>query len=309
MKKNFKPSLKLTLAHEGGFVNHPKDPGGATNYGIIQRTYDKYRDDEGLPRRSVKLITIKEREDIYKARYWDLIKGDELPTGVDYAVFDYAVNSGPGRAAKELQRVVGAGVDGSIGPATLEAVRKKCEEDGVESIIYELCERRMRFLRSLKTFSTFGRGWTRRVLGSEEGAQENDHGVLDVALVMAREDLNAKQVEQLKAAPVGTREGENPETPLVKALPSDQSVAKTKSGVGQIIAATGVTGQVVMGAADKVSPRIDDTPIGMIAFAVFILLIVGGVALTLWSLREKIRERNGENETPISNSLNGQKSG
>ena len=89
-------------------------------------------------------------------------------------------------------------------------------------------------------------------------------------------------------------------TPLVKAVESDQAVTKTKSGVGQIIAATGVTGQVVMGAADKVSPRIDDTPLGMIAFAVFIMLIIAGVGLTLWSLKKKIDEKTGPNEVKAS---------
>src|SRR6187401_363537 len=117
--KNFNKALQLVLAHEGGYVNHPKDPGGPTNKGITQRVYDMYRKDKGLNTRSVKNIDKAEISDIYKTRYWDMIKGDRLPDGIDYVVFDGAVNSGPGQSVKWLQRALGdnyAGkVDGQLG--------------------------------------------------------------------------------------------------------------------------------------------------------------------------------------------------
>lgn len=162
MRENLETALKHVLVHEGGFVNHPKDPGGATNRGVTQRVYDAYRDRQGQSRRSVRAITADEVADIYKRQYWDAIRGDDLPSGLDYAVFDYAVNSGPMRAVKDLQRELGfAGkdVDGFNGSRTLAAV----DASDVYDLIDRLCARRMRFLKGLKHWPTFGKGWTRRV--------------------------------------------------------------------------------------------------------------------------------------------------
>lgn len=159
MRENLETALKHVLVHEGGFVNHPKDPGGATNRGVTQRVYDAYRDRQGQSRRSVRAITAEEVADIYKRQYWDAIRGDDLPSGLDYAVFDYAVNSGPRRAAQDLQRELGVAVDGVIGNVTLAGVAKA----DVYDLIDRLCARRMRFLKGLKHWRTFGKGWTRRV--------------------------------------------------------------------------------------------------------------------------------------------------
>lgn len=159
MRENLETALKHVLVHEGGFVNHPKDPGGATNRGVTQRVYDAYRDRQGQSRRSVRAITAEEVADIYKRQYWDAIRGDDLPSGLDYAVFDYAVNSGPRRAAQDLQRELGVAVDGVIGNVTLAEVAKV----DVYDLIDRLCARRMRFLKGLKHWRTFGKGWTRRV--------------------------------------------------------------------------------------------------------------------------------------------------
>ena len=159
MKENLEAALKNVLVHEGGFVNHKADPGGATNRGVTQRVYDAYRDRQGQSRRSVRAITADEVADIYKRQYWDAIRGDDLPSGLDYAVFDYAVNSGPRRAAQDLQRELGVAVDGVIGNVTLAGVAKA----DVYDLIDRLCARRMRFLKGLKHWRTFGKGWTRRV--------------------------------------------------------------------------------------------------------------------------------------------------
>lgn len=156
MKANYAKCLELVLKHEGGYVNHPKDPGGATNFGVTQAVYDAYRPHA---KQSVKFITGSEVAAIYRKQYWDKIKGDELPAGVDYAVFDFAVNSGVSRSAKYLQRLVGVGDDGQIGPATLSAVRAK----NAATLATDLCHKRLLFLQGLKTFATFGKGWTRRV--------------------------------------------------------------------------------------------------------------------------------------------------
>ena len=157
MNTNFDKCLALVLIHEGGFVNHPADPGGKTNRGVTQAVYDAYRKTRGRGQQSVKFITDDEVKAIYKFQYWDRVQGDLLPRGLDYAVFDFAVNSGVGRASKYLQAVLGVAQDGVIGAKTLAAVQSPY------NAINALCDRRMSFLRNLKTFLTFGKGWTRRV--------------------------------------------------------------------------------------------------------------------------------------------------
>lgn len=151
--------IPLVLKHEGGYVNHPADPGGATNKGVTQKTYDGWRDKQGLPRQSVRNIADSEVQAIYRRDYWDAVRGDDLPAGVDYAVFDFAVNSGINRASRFLQDVVRVAADGKIGPATLAAVKAMEARD----VVNRLCDARMAFLRGLNTFPTFGRGWTARV--------------------------------------------------------------------------------------------------------------------------------------------------
>lgn len=159
MRANFAQSLSLVLQHEGGYVNHPRDPGGATNRGVTQTVYNDWRVGSGLPERGVRDITDAEVMAIYKKLYWDKVKGDELPVGVDYCVFDFAVNSGVSRSTRYLQRSLGVVEDGIIGPATLKAAQAAeadCLVDGV-------CNARLSFLKGLTPFNTFGKGWTRRV--------------------------------------------------------------------------------------------------------------------------------------------------
>lgn len=159
MRDNFPSALAAVLVHEGGFVNHPKDPGGATNKGVTQRVYDDWRVNRGLPPRSVKFLQQSELEEIYRRQYWDAVRGDNLPAGVDYCVFDLAVNSGTNRAARFLQRSLGVLEDGKIGPVTLAAA--KAASPGL--LVDMICDERMCFLKTLTTFSAFGVGWTRRV--------------------------------------------------------------------------------------------------------------------------------------------------
>lgn len=159
MRSNFTPSLALVLQHEGGFVDHPKDPGGATNKGVTQRVYDDWRESQRLPKRSVAQINGYEVGAIYRNLYWDACRCDDLPAGVDYCIFDFAVNSGRDRAARYLQRAMLILEDGHIGPVTIEAAN----EWSAPALIDKVCALRLDFLKHLKIFDTFGRGWTRRV--------------------------------------------------------------------------------------------------------------------------------------------------
>lgn len=176
MRGNFDRCLSFSLDEEGGFVNHPSDPGGATNHGITQAVYDTARTRWGLAPRSVRDIEMGEVQSIYQDRYWLAIGGDSLPPGVDLATFDAAVNSGPGQAAKWLQRAVNAeaqargraqiAADGAIGPKTVAAA-SKCDP---RALIVSVCSQRLAMLQRLPTWPIFGRGWAGRVARVEAAA-------------------------------------------------------------------------------------------------------------------------------------------
>lgn len=159
---NFARALKAVLAHEGGYVDHPKDPGGATNLGVTIGTLSAWLGRKAS-KGEVKALTVEAVKPIYRANYWDAIRGDDLPSGVDYAVFDFAVNSGPARAAIYLQNIVGTAPDGKIGPITVKAVAAYVSRFGAAQLVNELCSQRLAFLQRLSTWPTFGKGWGRRV--------------------------------------------------------------------------------------------------------------------------------------------------
>ena len=158
MKENFEAALKALLKHEGGFVNHPQDPGGMTNLGVTKRVWQDYVKRE-VDESEMRSLTPEAVAPLYRGMYWDAVRADSLPSGVDLVTFDCAVNAGPRQAAKFLQRAAGVKDDGAIGPATLEAVRGRDSKEMIESF----SEQRLNFLKALPTFSTFGKGWTRRV--------------------------------------------------------------------------------------------------------------------------------------------------
>lgn len=151
---NFDKAIERVLAHEGGYVNHPKDPGGETNFGITRNTATA----AGF-KGSMRSMTREQAKAIYRARYWAAIKGDDLPFAVAYQLLDAAVNHGTNQAVKFLQRSVGAQADGLIGPATIAAVKAK----PVGQVVNNFLAHRTEFFCNLPTFDTFGRGWIRRV--------------------------------------------------------------------------------------------------------------------------------------------------
>ena len=162
---NFTKILTNTLHHEGSWSDHVKDPGGATMKGITLKTYSDFL---GRPAMKDELRRIPDNhlEAIYRKGFWDKVKGDELTDicpGLAAAVFDFAVNSGPGRAAKALQGLCGAVTDGGIGPNTLKQVKAWVELMGPDKAIDAYQSFRQHYLESLDTFDTFGKGWTRRV--------------------------------------------------------------------------------------------------------------------------------------------------
>ena len=162
MPDPFLAAMRRVFAHEGGYVDHPDDPGGATNLGITRRTLADWRGVTpftALPKSEVRRLTRTEATEIYRARYWQTVQGDALPPGVAYALFDFAVNSGTRRAVRTLQEIVGTTPDGIMGGMTLSAVLRR---DSAE-LVRQLSARRLSFMQRLRHWRHFGRGWTRRV--------------------------------------------------------------------------------------------------------------------------------------------------
>lgn len=160
MNTNFDLCMKHLLMHEGGFINHSQDPGGMTNLGVTKAVWEEW---VGHPvtEKEMRNLTPTMVKPLYKRKYWDACRSDDLISGVDYCVFDVAVNSGPGRAIKFLQSCVGVTADGGFGPATYAAVKEAEKEPA--KLIEAYCFIRLEFLKSLKTWPTFGKGWERRV--------------------------------------------------------------------------------------------------------------------------------------------------
>jgi len=165
----FDTCLTITLKWEGGYSNDPHDKGGPTQWGIIQTVYDGYRDRIGAPKQSVKKLTKDEMRAIYKRNYWDAVRGDDLANispALALVVWDFGVNSGVSRAIKYLQKCLGVVVDGHLGEATLSA----CRRTDVKMLIAKYQADRLAFLKQIKTFWRFGKGWTRRVEGISKSA-------------------------------------------------------------------------------------------------------------------------------------------
>ena len=157
MKNNFDKCLHMLLEHEGGYVNNKHDKGGMTNLGVTKKVYDKWIDRESTEQ-EMRDLTPEDVAPIYKKNYWDRVKGDSLPSGLDWACFDWAVNSGSGRPAKAVQRAVGAEPDGAIGPQTLGLIMEK-DPEFIIDYVYIV---RKAFYEGLDDYKHFGRGWSRR---------------------------------------------------------------------------------------------------------------------------------------------------
>lgn len=157
-------SIERLLKHEGGYVNHPNDPGGETNFGItiaVARANGYTGAMRAMPRDTAVAI--------YKKIYWDSLRGDQLPPAVAFQVFDAGVNHGVSRAAKWLQQVVGTPQDGKIGPGTLAAVAKKSDAQ----LTFAFLAVRTQFYTDLGTWNSFGKGWTRRIAGNLDYAAQD----------------------------------------------------------------------------------------------------------------------------------------
>lgn len=167
MNTDFSCSLAHVLASEGGFVDNPHDPGGATDEGVTQHQYDIWRTAKCLPIRSVRFIDPNEVEAIYRGSYWNVVHGDDLPSGVDYCVFDWAVLAGPHRAIEHLQKAVGVPADGQLGAITIGAAKAA----DPRFVIHAVCAERLAYLKTRPAWPFFQNGWSNRVNSVEVTAR------------------------------------------------------------------------------------------------------------------------------------------
>ena len=263
---NFKNALRFTLKYEGGYVDHPADPGGATNLGITHRTLAAFRG-RSVTKADVRALTHDEAAKIYKLRYWDKIEGDALPLGVDLAVFDYAVNSGPAKAAKALQKIVGVTADGVIGMDTLDAAKARDPSE----LINAICDERLAFVKRLKTWRAFGKGWSSRIAA-----------VRKTALKMAK--AGGAAVDESAGEPTG------------KARPTDKSLAKsTTAGAAAAAGAAGAATPAIEAIkqaqeAAEAGKGIWDVAISVGPWVLLALVIAGAAAYIIWERRRRSRE-------------------
>lgn len=277
MIDRFAQADERVSVHEGGYVNHPKDPGRATNRGVTQRVYDDYRRRNGLPVRSVRYLNETERLAIYRGSYWNPVKGDQLPPGVGYVVYDGAVNSGVSQSLKWLQRALGVKADGMIGPTTLAAVRDHPDHD---KLIAAICERRMAFLKVLDPWPTFGKGWTRRVNDVRATGQAWAMGSVGPAVSYIPGGEAKARVEDARPAPV-------------------KAVADAATGGGL---ASGGLAEAIRQAQEQITPLAGSSSFINSAIAALavsaVVLTVGGLGWR-WYAARKQRQRADALDLPV----------
>lgn len=247
MKDNFNRALARVLVYEGGFSNNPADPGGATMKGITQATYNSWRARHGQPVAGVAGISDADVAAIYKTDYWDRIHGDDMPSGVDFCLFDAAVNSGVGGATSWAQAVCGLAVDGDMGPKTEAAILA----DDPDAFIHDFCAHRLGTLQRLPTWSTFGKGWAARIANVQKTS------------VAWAEGGNAPD-----AAQVHTVGGNS------KARTTDVPTSKTKVIVAH---ATTVGGAVATGAA-QAGQSLSGLDFAWVKYVLGAITVIGAIA-------------------------------
>lgn len=257
----FKRSMPRLLVHEGGKVDDPRDPGGRTNEGVTQRVYNGYRRQKKQQTRDVYLISPQERDAIYRKQYWDAVKGDKLPEGIDYVLFDGAVNSGPVQSIKWCQRaLLDAGcyagkIDGHLGETTISAIEQHPNHD---ALVNAICDRRLIFLKALKTWPAFNRGWSRRVA--------------DVRLA----GLLWASGERVVPAATYAEDGEQRAQPIDAKKPLSTAPADLAAAGGA--PGGGVTAEAIEKATTAIAPA---TGTSTTLDLIYTFLILGGVALTV----------------------------
>jgi lysozyme family protein len=277
MKANFLKCLPVELRYEGGYSNHKRDPGGVTLEGVTQRVYDGYRTRQGKPRRTLTAAMrnaaewIAERNAIYRAQYWNAIRGDELPAGIDLFLFDSAINSGPYQGVKWLQRALSMNdCDGHLGEGTLALLQQHPDHD---ALIADMASRRLGMLQHLDTWADFGEGWAKRVSSAKAIGQAWATGSVGPQPVEAHLDRGDAKAYASDVA-----------------QPAFDAGDAVKAGVG-----SGSLGAVIDGAKDAVAPLAYSSDWIMKIFTaltlISIALALGAIGYSIWANRKTKRAR------------------
>jgi lysozyme family protein len=266
---NFEIALSLLGPLEGGWSDRdPKDdPGGATMKGVTLRTYRAYRKMKGQPvptKQDLRAITNAEVREVYRTMYWDVVRADQLPPGLDLAVFDFAVNSGPGTAAEHLQRLVGTTPDGIVGAQTLAAARETAEAGAqpLRELIHDYMDARWAYMKTLKNFKA-NPGWKPRIKAVRQAALElvaSSAPVATVPMIPAE--------EAGKASPAQTK---------VNATPEGR--AATAAAVNAALAGLAELSKTVQPLAEA----------SQVAMYLFLFLALSSAGITAWIAVRRIR--------------------
>ncbi len=255
--ENLERSVELVFGHEGGYVNNPKDPGGPTKYGITLKTLSAWRG-KACTASDVRALSLPEASQILRKQYWAPIRGDDLPSGLDHALFDYAVNSGPAQAVKTLQRCLGVNADGIMGAQTLNAIASKQEP---VALIDALCNQRLKFLRGLKTWWDFRKGWSCRIERVRGEAKAMVKGLKALQLASPKEGFES-------------------------ADPAETALSATIDGKGAATAGIGVLGTALSDAATQLAPYTNLLPI---LRWLFIGLTIAGIGVGLYATLKRLK--------------------
>lgn len=303
--------IRLVFGHEGGYANHPNDPGGPTKFGITAKTLGSFRRlGRQATAQEVMALTLPEARAILVAQYAKPIQFDRLPEGLDYAAFDFAVNSGPAQAVKTLQRILGLNEDGFMGETSIATVVAICKRGDLEDLIVRYCDARLAFMKRLRSWSSFSFGWSRRVAQVKAGALAMiPGGTHPVMLVDAAQDVaeaDAADAEGSSAGPYPELDDNflpGPEDAGIgdaKAEASETKVTATRRGKAAVVTAAGAAGNagteaiaqvgsISQSMADQIAPY---TSYLKIVGYVFAALTIIGVAATLYLAVRNIAQGN-----------------
>lgn len=293
----FETCHAITHRWERGYANHPRDPGGATMDGVTQRVYDAYRRKRNEPRQHVRAISEREKADIYREQYWEAVRGDHLPPGIDLAVYDMAVNSGPKRAIRYLQAALGLKQDGHLGLVTLAAAREAYDRDEDDDVIARYMDARDRFLRGLDTFDVFGKGWMNRTRDIRARAQRMEQIEDEARVWSGRAKTNSPDRTPPKPGRPEIYKPElatnAPAEPVVRA----EKAAKTSGFLGGLGAIAIAMQTVVGGVREALNGLV---PEGSTIALTIVILAAGGAALYAW---QQLKEADADKAKPEQGAL------
>lgn len=262
MKQNFDPIFKALLGHEGGYSDDPRDRGSYTKYGVTIATLRAWRRSKLVSAVDVKALKVEEAKDIFRAQYWDKCAGDKLPHGLDYAVVDFAYNSGVDRSLRALQRQLRVDVDGVAGAFTIDACCRIGDSEALRTFIKRFQANRLAFLKTTYGWKTYKNGWSRRV----------------------------REVEAASLAFADGQDTADVPSPLPIPTARDEKVALSPQKTANEVTGIGTIGTIATDTAQKLAPHVDALAA---AKYMFLVLTVLGMLAAMYLAYQKMTKESG----------------